>query len=198
MKRVLLLDNHDSFTWNLFELLRVSGKVNVSIQTPERLNMQEALACDGIIISPGPGLPQEQPVMLELLNSVEWAAAEKGQSIPVFGVCLGMQAIAIHFGGSLFNLPMVVHGRPQKLRILQPEYPLFNGIPDGCEVGLYHSWAINSSTLPSCLNLLAVNDAGTIMAIAHKSLPVCGVQFHPESIMTACGQKMLANWLDTF
>jgi anthranilate synthase/aminodeoxychorismate synthase-like glutamine amidotransferase len=113
----------------------------------------------------------------------------------ILGVCLGMQAIAVHFGGSLINLPAVVHGQPRKLQILKPEHPLFNGIPYGSEVGLYHSWAVDPATLPECLEILAVTAEGIIMALAHKTLPICGVQFHPESIMTKEGMRMMGNWM---
>ena len=195
--RLLLLNNHDSFTWNLVELLRRNGKVNANILTPEQLNISELPFYDRIIFSPGPGLPYEQPVMFDILKTVECLWNEDRKKIPVFGVCLGMQAIAIYSGGSLFNLPSVVHGQPRKLKLLRPNHPLFSGIPDECEVGLYHSWAVENVTLPGCLEPLAITHDGTIMALAHNTLPVCGVQFHPESIMTSHGQQMLNNWLES-
>ncbi|MDP1621860.1 MAG: aminodeoxychorismate/anthranilate synthase component II [Bacteroidales bacterium] len=194
---LLLLDNHDSFTFNLVELLRRNGKVNVKIFTPEELIISELQQYDQIIFSPGPGLPQEQPVMFDILNRVEQLWDQGGEKISVFGVCLGMQAIAVHFGGSLYNLRKVVHGQPRKLKILQPDHIVFRGIPDECEVGLYHSWAVDPHTLPGCLETLAITHNGAIMALAHKTLPICGVQFHPESNMTPTGKKMLANWLNT-
>jgi len=193
---LLLLDNHDSFTWNLVELLRRTGKVKVNILTPEQLKINELERYDRIIFSPGPGLPHEQPVMYEILTRVGQLHCEGRKSIPVFGVCLGMQALAVFYGGSLYNLTRVVHGQPRKLKILQPDHPLFRGIGDGCEVGLYHSWAVDLATLPGCLKTLAITRHGTIMALAHKTLPVWGVQFHPESIMTPMGQHMIENWLD--
>lgn len=192
---LLLLNNHDSFTWNLVELLRKSGKVKVNICTPEDLDVRDLAKCDRIIFSPGPGLPREQTAMFDILTSLEQLIKEGRKTIPVFGVCLGMQAMAIHFGGSLFNLPSVVHGQPRKLKIMQPNHFLFNGIADETEVGLYHSWAVDPASLPSCLELLATTPDGTIMALAHKSLPICGVQFHPESFMTPFGRRMLDNWL---
>ena len=194
--RLLLLNNHDSFTWNLVELLRRNGKVNVNIFTPEQLKISELGKFSKIIFSPGPGLPQEQPAMFEILKSVEqlW---KQGISLPVFGVCLGMQAMAIHFGGTLFNLPSVVHGQPRKLTFIQHAHPLWRGIPQGTEAGLYHSWAVDPQTLPACLETLATTNDGTIMALAHKTLPVCGVQFHPESIMTPTGSLMIQNWLSS-
>jgi anthranilate synthase/aminodeoxychorismate synthase-like glutamine amidotransferase len=193
--RILLLDNHDSFTWNLVELLRRTGKVNINIITPEQVDIRTLPWNDQIIFSPGPGLPQEQPAMFDILREVERIWNEGGKIIPVLGVCLGMQAIAVHFGGSLYNLRSVVHGQPGKLKILCPTHPLFRGIPAECEVGRYHSWAVEPATLPGCLETLAVTQDGAIMALAHKTLPICGVQFHPESIMTPFGKEMIENWL---
>jgi anthranilate synthase component II len=193
--RLLLLDNHDSFTWNLVELLRATGKVKVIIFNPEDLNIRELDQYDRVIFSPGPGLPDEQPAMFEILHAVKRLHDENGRKIDVFGVCLGMQAIAMHFGGTLFNLRSVIHGQPRKLKILKPDHPIFMGIPDKTEAGLYHSWAVDPATLPVCLETLAIAHDGTIMALAHKTLPVCGVQFHPESIMTPAGKRMIENWL---
>jgi anthranilate synthase/aminodeoxychorismate synthase-like glutamine amidotransferase len=194
--RLLLLDNHDSFTWNLVELLRTTGKVNVNILTPEQLDISDLGQYDQIIFSPGPGLPYEQPAMFKVLAFVENLWHHEHKSIPVFGVCLGLQAIDLHYGGDLFNLPSVIHGQPRKLKIMKPGHPIFRGIRDDCEVGLYHSWAIDPVTLPGCLETLATTHDETIMALAHKTLPICGVQFHPESIMTPHGKQMLENWLN--
>jgi anthranilate synthase component 2 len=193
--RLLLLDNHDSFSWNLVELLRRTGKVNVNILTPEAFRITDLDQYDRVIFSPGPGLPDEQPVMFDILKKAEALSCQGKKPLKIFGVCLGLQAIAVHFGGKLFNLPRVVHGQPRALKILHPGHPLFCGIPDGCEIGLYHSWAVDPVTLPGCLELLATTPDGTIMALAHSSLPVTGVQFHPESIMTPLGAQMIGNWL---
>jgi anthranilate synthase/aminodeoxychorismate synthase-like glutamine amidotransferase len=193
--RLLLLNNHDSFTWNLVELLRRTGKVNVIILTPEQLKITELEQYDQVMFSPGPGLPREQPAMFDILGAVEKLSVDGRKTIPVFGVCLGMQAMAIYFGGSIFNLPTVVHGQPGKMKILQPNHVIFHGLPNEFDVGLYHSWAVDPLALPGDLEILATTIEGTIMALAHKTLPIWGVQFHPESIMTPCGQKMIENWL---
>jgi para-aminobenzoate synthetase component 2 len=192
---ILLLDNHDSFTWNLAELLRVCSKVKVIIRTPEQLLMHELPDFNRIIFSPGPGLPHEQPGMFQILSWIEKQQDQYRRATPVFGVCLGMQAIATHFGGTLYNLPAVVHGQPRKLKILQQQHPLFAGVTLECEVGLYHSWAVQADNLPGCLEILATTGDGTVMALAHRTLPVLGVQFHPESIMTPGGRRMMENWL---
>lgn len=194
---LLLLNNHDSFTWNMVELLRKHGKININILTPENLQINELARYDQIIFSPGPGLPQEQPAMFDILRAVEQLWNEGAKKIPVLGVCLGFQAIALHFGGTIFNLPSVVHGQPRKLQILKPDSPLFKGIPNECQVGLYHSWAVGPETLPDCLEILATTHDGTIMALAHKTFPITGVQFHPESIMTPLGPQIIQNWLTT-
>ena len=191
---LLLLDNHDSFTWNLAELLRSSGIPEFRIISSSDFDISGMRDYDRIIFSPGPGLPDEQPAMSTILKELELLHG-KGEPVPqVLGVCLGMQAIGVHFGGKLINLPSVVHGQPRNLQILCPNHPLFHGIPDNSQVGLYHSWAVDPQTLPGCLQLLATSHEGTIMALAHRSLPVTGVQFHPESILTPLGGRMLRNW----
>jgi anthranilate/para-aminobenzoate synthase component II len=215
---LLLLNNHDSFTFNLAELLRSIGIEQFTIISSTELRLPMIESFDRIIFSPGPGLPEEQPAMFGILGEVEkfgvrgsrfevqgsrFGVQGSGFRVQgsrfgvrgILGVCLGMQAIAVYFGGSLINLPSVVHGQPRKLRIMQRDHFLFKGIPDGCDVGLYHSWAVDPETLPACLEILATAPDGTIMALAHKTLPVCGVQFHPESIMTVYGRRILENWV---
>ncbi len=192
---LLLLDNHDSFTWNLAELLRSIGKVSFNIISSEKFELSSMPECDRIIFSPGPGLPQEQPAMFRILEEIEVRRLKKEKIPAVLGVCLGMQAIALHAGATLFNLPEVVHGQPRKLNVLRPDHYLFKGISDGFEAGLYHSWAVDPGSLPSSLEVLAETSDGTVMAIAHKTLPFCGVQFHPESIMTEHGKKLIENWM---
>lgn len=192
---LLILDNHDSFTWNLAELLRSIGKVSFNIISSEKFELSSMPEYDRIIFSPGPGLPQEQPAMFRILEEIEVRQQKKERVPSILGVCLGMQAIAQHFGAKLFNLPEVVHGQPRKLTILHPDHYLFKGISDGFEAGLYHSWAVDPESLPGSLEVLAKSSDGTIMAIAHKTLPICGVQFHPESIMTEHGKKLIENWM---
>lgn len=193
---LLLLDNHDSFTWNLVELLRRLGKGNVIILKPEELKISDLRHFDRIIFSPGPGIPDEQRTMYDILDTlIHWNNQGKGM-IPVLGVCLGMQAIARYFGGSLRNLSVVNHGQSRKLSLQQQEHGLFRGIQEGTVIGLYHSWVIDQATLPDCLEILALSDDGLIMAIAHKNLPICGVQFHPESFITSEGKVILNNWLN--
>jgi anthranilate synthase component 2 len=192
---ILLLDNHDSFTWNLVELLRSLGKFNDNIVTSEVFRISDLEHYDRIIFSPGPGLPEEQPAMSAVLNNLERVHHEQGIRLPLLGVCLGMQAIAKHFGGLLYQQDKVVHGQPRKLNLIHPSHSLFRGIEQGTTVGLYHSWAVERKSLPDCLEILAESEDGTIMAISHRTLPICGVQFHPESIITVEGKKIMSNWL---
>lgn len=188
--QILLLDNHDSFTYNLAELLRCYHKGTFNIISPENIVIEEVKKFDKIIFSPGPGRPDEHPVMIKILQ--EYASRR-----PILGICLGMQTMAIHYGANMKNLKQVVHGQPKKLVILNPFHPIFKNIPNQTNVGLYHSWAIDSNNLPPALEILARSPDGVIMALAHKDFDICGVQFHPESIMTPYGWKMIVNWLNS-
>ncbi len=191
---ILLLDNHDSFTWNLAELLRLTGVEPFEVISSGIFEVSCLNRFSRIIFSPGPGLPEEQPAMTAILKEIERMHSAGHPVPPLLGVCLGMQAIAMHFGGKLINLPAVVHGQPRQLIISDPPDPLFREIPQGSSVGLYHSWAVEASTLPECLEATALSDDGILMAIRHKTLPVRGVQFHPESIITQSGKQMMMNW----
>ncbi|MCX6287976.1 MAG: aminodeoxychorismate/anthranilate synthase component II [Bacteroidetes bacterium] len=186
--KILLLDNHDSFTFNLVELLRNNGKVSFNVIKSDELQLSTVSSYDKIIFSPGPGLPEEQPAMFDILR-------EYGDKKSILGICFGLQAIALFYGGELFNLPKVVHGQPRILNIISPDHFIFNGILQGTSVGLYHSWAISESSLPSCLDVIVRSNEGVIMGLAHKKYDVCGLQFHPESVITTFGQKMMDNWL---
>jgi len=188
MIRVLLLDNNDSFTYNLAELLRNNGKVTFNICTADTLYRVRISDYDKIIFSPGPGIPEEHPAIYQLLQTC-------GKTKSILGVCLGHQAIARYFGANLFNLESVRHGEIANINIVSPVNKLFTGIPIQFEAGLYHSWAVELKDLPDCLNITAISCDGIIMGLSHKTLDICGVQFHPESIMTKFGQKMLDNWI---
>ena len=184
--RILLLDNHDSFTWNLHHLLAPHAEVHVALN--DAITVEAALRFDRIVLSPGPGLPSEAGIMPELLR-------RSFSSHSVLGVCLGMQAIVEHCGGTLFNQPRVMHGVVARCTPATPVDPLFQGIDAPFEVGLYHSWAADLTTLPAELRVTAHSDQGVIMALRHTQHNVCGVQFHPESVMTPTGARMIQNWL---
>lgn len=184
--KVLLLDNHDSFTWNLQHLLVQHAPVDVVRN--DAITVEEAARYDRIVLSPGPGLPSEAGIMMELLQKLM-------PTHPILGVCLGMQAMVEVCGGTLFNLPRVMHGVPVPCIPTAPCDALFAGLPESFAVGLYHSWAADPATLPSSLRITARSAEGVIMAIRHTTFPSCGVQFHPESVMTPEGGAIIRNWL---
>lgn len=184
--KLLLLDNHDSFTWNLQHLLVQHAPVDVVRN--DAITVDEAARYDRIVLSPGPGLPTEAGIMMELLRKLM-------PTHPMLGVCLGMQAMVELCGGSLFNQPRVMHGVPVPCLPTTPVDVLFAGLPESFEVGLYHSWAADPDTLPDTLRITAHSAQGVIMGIRHTTFPSCGVQFHPESVMTPLGGRMIANWL---
>jgi anthranilate synthase component II len=188
MSGILVLDNYDSFTWNLVHYLEAISGDSVDVFRNDEISIQEASAYNQIILSPGPGLPSEAGILLPLIKAL---APEK----PIFGVCLGLQAIAQAFGGNLKQLEEVMHGLQRNCNILDDEDPLFSNIVSPFEAGRYHSWVVDEATLPSCFKVLANDDQGNIMALRHKTYQLCGVQFHPESIMTPDGKLMLKNWL---
>jgi anthranilate synthase component 2 len=188
MMHVLLLDNQDSFTYNIAETLRKIGNIRFCIVRSDEIDPEDAAKYDKIIFSPGPGLPSEQPAMMEILGHYE-------KSKSILGICLGHQAIALRYGARLENLPFIEHGSSADLIITAPGDPVFRGISQGTPVGLYHSWAVDESSLPSCLNVTARSANGVVMGIRHKMYDVCGLQFHPESYITKDGLAMLRNWL---
>lgn len=186
--RVLLIDNHDSFTWNLAALLDSTGLCEIVVKQNQEVDLSYVAGFDRIVISPGPGLPAERPVLSEIVKSFY-------TSKPILGVCLGLQVIVESFGGSLMNMTNVVHGQQQLITVSEPEDYLFRGLSPHFKAGLYHSWAAESNHLPAELEITALNPENVIMAIRHQQFDVRGVQFHPESYMTVEGKKMMMNWL---
>lgn len=184
--RILLLDNHDSFTWNLHHLLEPHAAVDVVLN--DCITVDEAARYDRIVLSPGPGLPSEAGIMMELL-------AKLIPTHPVLGVCLGMQAIVEACGGRLYNQQRVTHGMAVPCIAEEPRDPLFAEMPRTFEVGLYHSWAADGRSLPGTLRVTARSSAGVIMALRHTAHDVCGVQFHPESVLTPEGDRIIRNWI---
>lgn len=184
--RILLLDNYDSFTWNLHHLLEPFAQVDVILN--DAITVDEAALYERIVLSPGPGLPSEAGIMPELLTKLM-------PTHPILGICLGMQAMVEACGGTLFNQPRVQHGVSVKCVPEVPLDPLFNGLADPFDVGLYHSWAADPDTLPHTLRITARSGAGIIMAVRHGHHDACGVQFHPESVMTPMGPRIIRNWI---
>ncbi|NPD46928.1 MULTISPECIES: aminodeoxychorismate/anthranilate synthase component II [unclassified Lentimicrobium] len=188
VKKLLILDNYDSFTYNLVQLVEQHQGWDFDVIKNDKIKLEEVLDYDKILLSPGPGLPSDAGIMPQLIK--EYAAYKS-----ILGVCLGHHAIAETFGGSLFNFDQPIHGIKRKVDLLI-EDGIFENIPKIFEVGLYHSWAVNKNDFPEDLELVALSEKGVIMALRHKTYDVKGVQFHPESIMTPLGKEMLWNWLN--
>ncbi len=186
--RILLLDNYDSFTWNLHHLLEPYARVDVVLN--DAITVEAAARYDRIVLSPGAGLPSEAGIMPELLTRLM-------TTHPILGICLGMQALVETCGGSLFNQARVQHGVSVKCIPEEPLDPLFTGLDEPFDVGLYHSWAAEPETLPPALRITARSEAGIIMAVSHTTFDVRGVQFHPESVMTPMGSRIIRNWIGT-
>ena len=188
--RVLILDNYDSFTYNLVQLIRDIPGLEPTVRRNRAIQVEEAALFDAIVLSPGPGLPSEAGIMPELISSLA------GQ-VPLLGVCLGHQAIAEAYGATLRNMTRPRHGVSTPMTVLQPASPLFDGLPPTIEIGRYHSWVVEPGSMPECLRTTAMDDQGDIMALEHLEYPVFGVQFHPESILTPTGDQMIRNFFQT-
>ena len=184
---ILVFDNYDSFTYNLVHAVKKLGFSNVEVHRNDQISLDEIARFDKIILSPGPGVPSESGILLDVIKTY-------APTKPILGVCLGEQAIAEAFSGTLINLPNVHHGVSSEVDIIEDDI-LFNGLDKKLEVGRYHSWAVQKESLPECLKITAVDEEGMIMALAHREYDVRGVQFHPESVLTPKGEEMLKNWL---
>lgn len=188
MKKILVFDNYDSFTYNLVHYLEKIIDAPVDVFRNDRIPLERINEYDKILLSPGPGLPDEAGILKQVIK--EYAPYKS-----ILGVCLGNQAIAEVFGGKLFNLDTVFHGVATNMRILDKEEMLFKGIPGEFKAGRYHSWMVLKEGLPECLKITVEDDNGQIMALSHREYDVKGVQFHPESILTEYGEQIIANWL---
>ena len=189
MKKILVIDNHDSFVYNLVEYLREIDKTSITVVQNEGISEINPLAFDGILLSPGAGLPSDYPETSQLIE-------EYCHKLSFLGICLGHQAIAQHFGATLKRHTRPKHGHSSTLNILIPEDILFSGIDCNPTIGRYHSWCIDSKHIGEELEVLGVDEDKNIMAIRHKKLPIWGLQFHPESIITTHGREMIRNWVD--
>ncbi|EON78182.1 Anthranilate synthase, amidotransferase component / Para-aminobenzoate synthase, amidotransferase component [Lunatimonas lonarensis] len=185
--KILVLDNYDSFTYNLVYIVRELGYgKHMDIYRNDKIRLEDVAGYDKILLSPGPGVPEDAGIMPALLK-------QYGSEKDILGVCLGHQAIGEAYGSGLINLTEVVHGVASKIKV--KEDLLFKGLPESFTVGRYHSWVIDESTLPSELEVIAKTPDGQIMAVRHVAHRVRGVQFHPESILTEHGVAMMQNWL---
>jgi anthranilate synthase component 2 len=188
MPSILILDNYDSFTFNLVHYVEKIIENDVDVFRNDEISLEGVNRYDKIILSPGPGLPAEAGILIPLIK--KYAASKR-----ILGVCLGHQAIGEAFGAKLYNLPEVHHGVAREVNVIDKSETLFNDIPPSFNAGRYHSWVIDKTSLPSCLKVTAVDNNNEIMSISHTGYNIKGVQFHPESILTEHGEKLLSNWL---
>ncbi len=193
--KILVFDNYDSFTYNLVHVIKELGYDDIEVHRNDKIALADIERFDKIILSPGPGVPSESGILLEVIKTYAPTKA-------IFGVCLGEQAIGEAFGATLINLPEVFHGIATNATIVADDY-IFTGLtpPEGdrgatFEVGRYHSWAVAQENFPDCLQITAVDEAGMIMALKHREFDVHGVQFHPESVLTPQGAQIVKNFLD--
>jgi len=186
--KILVFDNYDSFTYNLVHLVEKITHTKVEVHRNDRIPLEKVKDFDKIILSPGPGIPEEAGLLLPLIK--EYAATKS-----ILGVCLGHQAIGQAFGGTLSNLSTVYHGVATDCKLTAIPSPLFKGLDTTFEIGRYHSWVVNEKGLPAELEITARDDNNYIMALQHKKYDVQGVQFHPESVLTPVGEQILRNWL---
>lgn len=188
--RIVIIDNYDSFTYNLYHLIEamLKPKDSVTVFRNDEIKPGKLKLYDKVILSPGPGLPFEAGITCEVIKLY-------GTKKSILGVCLGHQAIGLVYGGKLQNIQKVMHGKQTLTHIINPKDYLFKSIPGTFDSGRYHSWVIDKEFLPACLSITATDDEGNIMAISHNQHDVRGVQFHPESVMTRWGSTILKNWV---
>ena len=186
--KILVLDNYDSFTYNLVQVLRELGHGEATtVIRNDKLAVDDVEEYDAVLLSPGPGLPSEAGLMPEIIR--RYAPTKK-----ILGVCLGHQGLAESFGGELYNMPEVLHGIATKAEVTTDD-KLFDGLPTQFQVGRYHSWSVRPESVPTELEVTALDAEGQVLAFRHRDYDVRGVQFHPESILTEHGHQMLRNWL---
>lgn len=184
--KTVIIDNYDSFTYNLAHLVKELG-AEVSVVRNDQFRLSELKPFDKIILSPGPGIPTEAGLLMDVIDA--YAPVK-----PILGVCLGHQAIGEYFGGKLTNLSQVFHGIASTISITAPDY-IYKELPAQVQVGRYHSWVVDNEGLPDCLEVTSVSEEGQIMSLRHKQYDVRGIQYHPESVLTPEGRKIIANWL---
>ncbi len=188
-KKILILDNYDSFTYNLVQYVEELTDIDVNVKRNDEISMEEVSQYDTIILSPGPGLPQDAGIMIDLIR--EYASSKN-----ILGVCLGHQAIGMAFGADLTNLERVYHGVKTEIKVLDGADPIYRGITTKPKVGRYHSWVISPDSLNEEFVVTAISEDNNIMSIKHKEYKLWGVQYHPESIMTEEGKKIIKNFLE--
>ncbi|WP_010179584.1 anthranilate synthase component II [Aquimarina agarilytica] len=188
MKKILVIDNYDSFVYNLVHYLEDLG-CEVIVKRNDQLALEDVEAFDKILLSPGPGIPDEAGLLKPIIK--KYAATKS-----IFGVCLGQQAIGEVFGGTLRNLDQVYHGVATKIDTVVTDAVVFEGLEKSFEVGRYHSWVVAKDGFPDSLEITSLDENGQVMSLRHREFDVRGVQFHPESVLTPDGMKMLENWVN--
>ncbi len=187
-KKIVVIDNYDSFVYNLVHYLEELD-CHVTVLRNDQFHIDDLESYDKILLSPGPGVPDEAGLLKEVIK-------QYAPSKPILGVCLGQQAIGEAFGGSLTNLEQVFHGIATKINIIEEDTILFKGLSSSIEVGRYHSWVVAQDDFPASLEVTARDENGQIMALRHREYDVRGVQFHPESVLTPQGKEMIKNWVN--
>jgi len=185
---IAIIDNYDSFTYNLSHLVKELG-AQVTVYRNDKFNMSQLESFDKIILSPGPGIPSEAGLLLEVIRTY---AGRK----PILGVCLGHQAIGECFGAHLTNLSSVFHGVATPCTITTSDDYIFKGLPSQIEVGRYHSWVVDKKAFPDCLEITSISNEGYILSLRHKQFDIRGIQYHPESVLTPMGKDIIRNWLN--
>lgn len=186
-KPILVIDNYDSFTYNLVHLLQELNRSYVVVRN-DKFELADVDQYEKILLSPGPGIPEEAGLLLDVIRTY-------APSKSILGICLGQQAIAEVFGGKLYNMPKPLHGVATAIEVVDREEELFQNFPADAKIGRYHSWAVDPQSLPASLKVTAVDPDGVIMALSHTEYDVKGMQFHPESILTDHGKTLIENWL---
>ncbi|PRD46433.1 anthranilate synthase component II [Sphingobacterium haloxyli] len=184
---ILVIDNYDSFTYNLVHLLQELGQA-YTVWRNDKFKLEDVEPFDRILLSPGPGIPEEAGLLMDVIRRY-------APSKSILGICLGQQAIAEVFGGTLYNMPKPLHGVATDIVITDETEKLFHDFPKDSRIGRYHSWAVSKDSLPASLHVTAVDSEGVIMALRHAEYDVRSVQFHPESVLTTNGKKLIENWL---
>ncbi len=186
--RILVLDNYDSFTYNIVQLLRLANVQEIVVRRNDEIDLAALEKFDRLVLSPGPGLPQEAGKMLEIIKIF-------GCTKPMLGICLGHQALAEAFGAKLTQASSLMHGKTSKLTLFPEHDELFDNLQQPMHAGRYHSWIVERESLPACLKVSATDEIGQIMAIRHREYNLRGFQFHPESVLTACGRELIERWV---
>ena len=187
MKNIAVIDNYDSFTYNLVHYLQ-DLDCEITVFRNDEFELEDLKSFDKILLSPGPGVPEEAGLLKDVIKTYY-------ETKPIIGVCLGLQAIGEVFGGSLINLEKVYHGVATKINVLVDDDKLFHGLEKSFDVGRYHSWVVSTVDFPSDLEITSIDENGQIMSLRHRKFDVCAVQFHPESVLTPNGKKILENWV---